>query len=222
MRSAWVRSLISAASYSAIRANMPKTSLPCAVVVSSMPLVSGHRSVNASAALAVCGSGDFAVQEGNEFACFDLDGFSTSAGGANVERGCGPVARWRARHRAAAPTRPSTLPPPYWSLREADRSPFPSRRPGDVLREVLPCNSSAKSHPVAVDMHEDTIDAYGWIPDTGCRIPDTGYRFTEVRMPRGGPGDPRRVPSQRVDLISVPECEVHCVRAGGLNVPPSG
>ena len=29
---------ISAASYSAIRANMPKTSLPCAVVVSTMPL----------------------------------------------------------------------------------------------------------------------------------------------------------------------------------------
>jgi len=53
MRPAWVRSLISAASYSAIRANMPKTSLPCAVVVSTMPLVSGHRSVNASAALAV-------------------------------------------------------------------------------------------------------------------------------------------------------------------------
>jgi len=80
---------------SAIRANMPKTSLSCAVVVSTMPLVSGHRSVNASAALAVCGSGGFAVQEGNEFACFDLDGFSTSAGGANVERGCGPVSRWR-------------------------------------------------------------------------------------------------------------------------------
>jgi len=35
--------------------DMPKTSLPCAVVVSTMPLVSGHRSVNASAALAVCG-----------------------------------------------------------------------------------------------------------------------------------------------------------------------
>ena len=30
------------------------------------------------------------MQEGNEFACFDLDGFSTSAGGVNVERGCGP------------------------------------------------------------------------------------------------------------------------------------
>jgi hypothetical protein len=37
---AWVRSLMSAASYSAISANMPKTSLPFAVVVSTMPLVS--------------------------------------------------------------------------------------------------------------------------------------------------------------------------------------
>src|SRR5690349_1774267 len=36
---ATVRSLISAASYSAISANMPNTSLPCAVVVSTMPLV---------------------------------------------------------------------------------------------------------------------------------------------------------------------------------------
>jgi len=60
------------------------------------------------------------------------------------------------------------------------------------------------------------------IPDTRYQIPDTGYRFSEVRESRGGPGDPRRVPSQRVDLISAPECEVHCVRAGGLNVPPSG
>jgi len=49
-----------------------------------------------------------------------------------------------------------------------------------------------------------------------------GYRFTEVRESRGGPGDPRRVPSRRVDLISAPASEVHCVRAGGLNVPPSG
>src|SRR5450759_4424847 len=37
---AWGRSLMSAASYSAISANMPKTSLPFAVVVSTMPLVS--------------------------------------------------------------------------------------------------------------------------------------------------------------------------------------
>ena len=37
---AWVRSLIRAASYSAINANMPKTSLPCEVVVSTIPLVS--------------------------------------------------------------------------------------------------------------------------------------------------------------------------------------
>ena len=49
-----------------------------------------------------------------------------------------------------------------------------------------------------------------------------GYRFTEVRMPRGGPGDPRRIPSQRVDLISAPASEVHRVQAGGLNVPPRG
>ncbi len=31
-----------------------------------------------------------------------------------------------------------------------------------------------------------------------------GSRFTEVRESRGGPGDPRRIPSQRVDLISAP------------------
>ncbi len=36
---ALVRSLISAASYSAMRANIPKTSLPWAVVVSTIPLV---------------------------------------------------------------------------------------------------------------------------------------------------------------------------------------
>jgi len=37
---AWVRSLMRAASYSAMRANMPKTKLPWAVVVSTMPSVS--------------------------------------------------------------------------------------------------------------------------------------------------------------------------------------
>jgi len=40
MSPAWVRSLTNPASYSAIRANMPKTSLPWAVVVSTIPLVS--------------------------------------------------------------------------------------------------------------------------------------------------------------------------------------
>ena len=39
-RPATVRSVMRAASYSAMRANMPKTSLPWAVVVSTMPLVS--------------------------------------------------------------------------------------------------------------------------------------------------------------------------------------
>jgi len=39
-RPAWVRSLMRAASYSTMRANMPKTKLPWAVVVSTMPLVS--------------------------------------------------------------------------------------------------------------------------------------------------------------------------------------
>ena len=40
MSPAWVRSRANPASYSAIRANMPKTSLPWAVVVSMIPLVS--------------------------------------------------------------------------------------------------------------------------------------------------------------------------------------
>jgi len=40
IKPAWVRSLMRAASYSAIKAKMPKTKLPWAVVVSTMPLVS--------------------------------------------------------------------------------------------------------------------------------------------------------------------------------------
>ncbi len=44
------------------------------------------------------------MQEGNELACFDLDGFSTSAGGANVERGAAPSAACRMKVLSGMPT----------------------------------------------------------------------------------------------------------------------
>ncbi len=45
---AWVRSRMRAASYSAIRANIPNTSAPCAVVVSTKPLLSDRTPTPAS------------------------------------------------------------------------------------------------------------------------------------------------------------------------------
>ncbi len=88
-------------------------------------------------------------------------------------------------------------------------------------------------YAAAVDMHADIIcdlaeELQGtYSPEDIARAGMThtvgfGYPLTEVRESGGGPGDPRRVPSRRVDLISVPASEVHCVRVGGLSAPPSG
>jgi len=87
---------------------------------------------------------------------------------------------------------------------------------GNPLIHIVEMKQMWRMYTAAVDMHDDTIcdlteelsgthSAHDIARAAGMsHAVGFGYRFDEVRQARGGPGDPRRIPTQESDLLLEP------------------
>jgi len=85
---------------------------------------------------------------------------------------------------------------------------------GNPLIHIVEMKQMWLMYAAAVDLHDDTICDLGEeLQTTHCaediahaagmaHAVGFGHRFTAIRAARGGPGDPRRIPAQRSDLLN--------------------